>query len=255
MENSLEKIKTIEPLTPAKNIISISIESVCCCFSIPIESISIESIKNSTPSNVISNSAYLLALNFFISEIGKETFINEKLKQGRVEPIKEETQPVKLTANDEPKMAQIGNTLTSSEKDTLVTLLKEFKEVFAWSFEDMPGTDTNIVQHCIPINLAMKPVKQKLRRMKLEWTLKIKEDVDKQYNARFLRVVNYPEWLTNVVLVPKKDRKVRMCVDFKDLNKASPKDDFHLPHIDILVDNTAGHALLSFKMPFQDTIS
>ena len=105
MENSLEKIKTIEPLTPAKNIISISIESVCCCFSIPIESISIESIKNSTPSNVISNSAYLLALNFFISEIGKETFINEKLKQGRVEPIKEETQPVKLTANDEPKMA------------------------------------------------------------------------------------------------------------------------------------------------------
>ena len=79
--------------------------------------------------------------------------------------------------------------------------------------------------------------------------------MEKQYNARFLRVVNYPEWLTNVVLVPKKDRKVRMCVDFKDLNKASPKDDFHLPHIDILVDNAAGHALLSFKMPFQDTIS
>ena len=60
----------------------------------------------------------------------------------------------------------------------------------------------------------MKPVKQKLRRIMLEWTLKIKEEVEKQYNARFLRVVNYPEWLANVVLVSKKDRKVRMCVDF-----------------------------------------
>ena len=74
----------------------------------------------------------------------------------------------------------------------------------------------------------MKPVKQKLRRIKLEWTLKIKE-VKKQYNAGFLRVVNYLEWLANVVLVPKKDGKVRVCVDFRDLNKASPKDYFPLP--------------------------
>mgnify|MGYP003745750355 CR=1 FL=1 len=86
--------------------------------------------------------------------------------------------------------------------------------------------------------------------MKPEWTLKIKKEVDKQYNAGFLRVVNYPEWLANVVLVPKKDGKVRMCVDFWDLNKANPKDNFPLPYIDILVDNTAGHALLSFMDEF-----
>ena len=59
-------------------------------------------------------------------------------------------------------------------------------------------------------------------------------------------MVNYPECLANGVLVPKKDWKVRMCLDFKDLNKANPKDDFPLPHIDILFDNIAGHALLSF---------
>jgi len=56
-------------------------------------------------------------------------------------------------------MAQIGNTLTSSEKDALVTLLKEFKEVFARPYEDMPGIDTDIVQHCIPTDPAMKLVK------------------------------------------------------------------------------------------------
>ena len=63
-------------------------------------------------------------------------------------------------------------------------------------------------------------------------------------------MVNYPGWLANVVPVPKKDGKVRMCVDFQDLNKASPKDDFPLPHIDVLLDNTVGHALLSFMDGF-----
>ena len=41
-----------------------------------------------------------------------------------------------------------------------------------------------------------------------------------------------------------------MCVDFRDLNKASLKDDFSLPYIDVLVDNTKGHALLSFMDGF-----
>ena len=79
-----------------------------------------------------------MALNVFISEISKENFNNEELKQGHVEPIKEETQSINLGADDEPKMVQIGNTLTSSEKDALVTPLKEFREVFAWSYKDMP---------------------------------------------------------------------------------------------------------------------
>ena len=63
-------------------------------------------------------------------------------------------------------------------------------------------------------------------------------------------MVEYPEWLANVVHVPKKDGKVRVCVDFRDLNKASPKDDFPLPHIDMLVDSNAGHSMLSFMDGF-----
>ncbi|KAL6325701.1 hypothetical protein AAG906_023585 [Vitis piasezkii] len=60
------------------------------------------------------------------------------------------------------------------------------------------------------------------------------EEIQKQLSVGFLSVVEYPEWLANVVPVPKKDGKVRVCVDFRDLNKASPKDDFRLPHIDML---------------------
>ena len=56
--------------------------------------------------------------------------------------------------------------------------------------------------------------------------------------------------MVNVVLVPKKDGKVRVCVDFRDLNKASHKDDFPFPHIDLLVDSTTGHSMLSFMDGF-----
>ena len=63
-------------------------------------------------------------------------------------------------------------------------------------------------------------------------------------------MVNYLEWLANMVSVSKKDGKVRMCVDFWDLIKVNPKDDFPMPHIDVLVDNIVGHALLSFMDRF-----
>ena len=72
----------------------------------------------------------------------------------------------------------------------------------------------------------------------------------KQLNVGFLSVVKYPEWLANVIPVPKKDNKVRVCVDYMHLNKASPKDDFPLPHIDMLVDSTIGHSMLSFMDGF-----
>ena len=107
---------------------------------------------------MISDSAYLLALNVFIFEIGKENLNTMELKYGHLEPIKEETQPINLGTNDEPKMIQVGNTLTTFERDALVALLTEFKEVFAWSYEDMPRIDTDIVQHFIPTDPTMKPV-------------------------------------------------------------------------------------------------
>ena len=75
-------------------------------------------------------------------------------------------------------------------------------------------------------------------------------EILKQLSVGFLLVVEYPKWLANVVPVPKKDCKVRVCVDFRDLNKASPKDDFPLPHIDMLVDSTTGHPMLSFMDGF-----
>ena len=93
-------------------------------------------------------------------------------------------------------------------------------------------------------------VKQNLRRMRIEWLLKIKEEVTKQLHVGFIKPVHQAEWIANVVPVTKKDRKGRMCVDFRDLKKAYPKNNFPLSHIDVLVDNTAGSALISFMDGF-----
>ena len=103
----------------------------------------------------------------------------------------------------------------------------------------MPGLDTDIVVHRLPTKEDFPLVKQKVCRMCPDMSEKIKAKVMKQFNVRFLFVTSYPQWVANVVPVPKKDDKVRMCVDYRGLNRASPKDDFPLPHIDVLVDNTA----------------
>ncbi|XP_052728311.1 uncharacterized protein LOC108320289 [Vigna angularis] len=167
-----------------------------------------------------------------------------------IKPHQEEIEILNLGGEDEMKEVRIDTTMKEEVKVKLQALLKEFKDVFAWSYNDMPGLDTDIVQHKLPLKQECLPVKQKLRRMKPEMSLKIKEEVQKQFDAGFLTVAKYPQWVANIVPVPKKDGKVRMCVDYRDLNRSSPKDNFPLPHIDTLVDNTAKYSLFSFMDGF-----
>ena len=96
----------------------------------------------------------------------------------------------------------------------------------------------------------MVPVKQNLRRMRTKWLLKIKKEVTKQLKVGFIKPVHQAEWIANVVPVLERDGKVRMSMDFRDSNKACPKDDFPLPHINVLVDNTARSTLMSFMDGF-----
>jgi hypothetical protein len=166
-------------------------------------------------------------------------------------PNIEELEVINLVEEgEEPKEVKIGTHFTIEHKEALIALLREFHEIFAWSYQDMPGLDTDIVVHKIPLKPKCKPVRQALRRMKLEVILKIKEEVEKQLKAGFLSTVTYSDWIANIVPVPKKDGKVRICVDYRDLNRAIPKDNFPLPHIDTLVDNTATNVVFSFMDGF-----
>ena len=170
----------------------------------------------------------------------------------RVSPPFDDLEIVDLGTADQPREMRIGTTLSADERDSLLRLLRSYLDVFAWSYEDMPGLDPSIVQHHLPLVPHARPVKQKLRRLHPRWSLQVKEEIQKQLSVGFISVVQYLEWLANVFPVPKKDGKVRVCVDFRNLNKASPKDDFPIPHIDMLVDSTAGHAMLTFMDGFSN---
>ena len=74
----------------------------------------------------------------------------------------------------------------------------------------------------------------------------IRVEIKRLLAARFIKEVYHPEWLANLVLVQKKNKEWRMCVDYTDLNKHCPKDPFSLPRVDEVVDSIAGYELLSF---------
>ena len=132
----------------------------------------------------------------------------------------------------------------------LENIITKYSKVFAWMYNDMPGIDKDITQHYIPTKEGHKLVKQKLQWLRPEWAQLVKDDIEKHIKAKFLKVVDYLEWLANMVLLPKKDGKVRIYVDYRDLNKACPNDDFPLPHIDVLINNVIACSMYSFMMGF-----
>ena len=84
-------------------------------------------------------------------------------------------------------------------------------------------------------------MKQLARKYHLDVEEKVKVEVNKLLKARFIEEIKCPEWLANIVLTKKKGGQIRICVDFRDLNKACLKDEFPLSNVDILVDAVAGH--------------
>ncbi|KAG7532870.1 Ribonuclease H domain [Arabidopsis thaliana x Arabidopsis arenosa] len=152
---------------------------------------------------------------------------------------------------DKPdRKVRIGVTLTGEIKEALIELLKKNKTSFAWSAADMPGIDPSIICHKLNVDPSFKPVKQKRRKLGVERAKAVNDEVDKLLKIGSIREVQYPEWVANTVVVKKKNGKDRVCIDFTDLNKACPKDSFPLPHIDRLVESTAGNELLTFMDAF-----
>ena len=166
----------------------------------------------------------------------------------RPEPS-EELEPVPL--DDDPEhLAYIGSKLAEDLRSPLTHFLRQNKDVFAWKQADMGGIDPTIITYRLNISPSFKPVKQKRRSLTPKRQKAINEEVGKLLQAWEIREVEYPEWLANVVLVRKENGKWRLCIDFTDVNRACPKDSFPLSRIDLIVDATAGHELLSFMDAF-----
>ncbi|XP_022896200.1 uncharacterized protein LOC111410192 isoform X4 [Olea europaea var. sylvestris] len=112
--------------------------------------------------------------------------------------------------------------LGSEEKEKLAKCLAENLDVFAWNPKDIPGISSTVAQHRLGVQPGPKPVKQKKRNLAPERQAAARAEVKKLLQTGFIREVQYPEWLANVVLVKKSNGKWRMCVDYTGLNKVVP---------------------------------
>ena len=131
--------------------------------------------------------------------------------------------------------------LTKEEKAQLQQVLTANADVFAWNHTDMTGVNPENASHKLSVLQSSRTILQKVRRFHLDRHQIIQTEVDNLLKAGFIREVKYSEWLTNVVVVPKKRGKWQVCVDYTDLNDACPKDNFPLPRIDQIVDASTGH--------------
>uniref|UniRef100_A0A2N9EZ93 Reverse transcriptase domain-containing protein n=1 Tax=Fagus sylvatica TaxID=28930 RepID=A0A2N9EZ93_FAGSY len=149
------------------------------------------------------------------------------------------------------KYFKIGRELSPIDRTELIGFLVNNVDVFAWDPYEVPGVDPNYIEHRLNTDPHSKPVQQKARRSAPVHAEAVQKEVEKLLQAGAIREIQYPTWLSNTVVVKKKNGKWRVCVDFTNLNQACPKDPFPLPKIDQLVDATAGHDRMSFLDAFQ----
>ena len=95
----------------------------------------------------------------------------------------------------------------------------------------MPGVPRGLAEHRLRVDSKEKSVKEHLRRSAVQKRKAIGEEVAWLLAAEFIQEIYHSEWLANVVMVPKKDKSLRMCIDFKHINRACPKDHFPLPRL------------------------
>ena len=133
-----------------------------------------------------------------------------------------------------------------ADKERLIGLLKQYKNVFAWSFKDMKGLDPAFCQHQINLHKDVKPVQQRRYRLNPNYAIKVKEEIDKLLKVGFIRPLKKATWLSPIVVVPKKNGNIRVCVDYWKLNAATVTDAFPLPFTDDVLDVVASHEMYRF---------
>jgi ribonuclease HI len=158
----------------------------------------------------------------------------------------DELEEIDIGPGDKPRPTFISRKLHPSLRELMITLLKGYADCFAWDYTEMPGLDRSIVEHRLPLKSGFRPFQQRARQMKAEVLVEVKKEVEKILEAGFIRTCRYAEWISSVVPVQKKDGRWRVCVDFRDLNRATPKDEYPMPIAETLINAAAGHKILSF---------
>jgi hypothetical protein len=108
-------------------------------------------------------------------------------------------------------------------------LLKEFKDVFAWTYKDLKGIPLELAHHKIEQNITIPPAHQAKYRLNPNYVTTIKQDIDKLLAVGFIQSIEKATWLSPIIIIPKNNGKLIICIDFRKLNVAIKKDPYPLP--------------------------
>jgi hypothetical protein len=145
----------------------------------------------------------------------------------------------------EPKFFKFSSSLTRKQRVEYVELLKEFADVFAWTYEDLRTYDRTVIEHKIPLKEEAKPFRKKLRQINPMLLPIMEREVTKLLDAQIIVPLRYSEWVANLVLVRKKSGEIRLCVDFRNLNMSSKKDNYPLPKMEHILQRVTGASRIS----------
>jgi hypothetical protein len=134
---------------------------------------------------------------------------------------------------------------STDEVHTYKSLFQQFRDVFAWSYEEMPGIDPDIIVHEIKTYPDAKPVQQRLLLVHPRKVSSIKIEVEKLLKDDFIYPVALTDWVSKLVPVNKKQGTICVYVDYRDINKACPKANYPTPFIDQIVDDYADNEIFS----------
>ena len=118
-----------------------------------------------------------------------------------------------------PKLVNFPSELTTDQKSELCSLMKEFADVFSWEYSDLKTYDIAIIQHRIPLEKDTIPLKQNIRPISPLLLPVIEKEIQKLLNAKIIILLRYSKWIANLVIVRKKNGEIRLCIDFRNLNK------------------------------------
>ncbi|XP_072073852.1 uncharacterized protein [Arachis hypogaea] len=181
-----------------------------------------------------------------LKPLGFEKYSNKEDDHYKGFEYQDPLEEINLGTLDDVQITYICKDLVDPFRTELFNLLHEFKYCFAWDYHEMLGLDRSLVEHRLALKPNARPVKQTPRRFALEINVKIKEEIERLIKAKFIRPARYVEWVSNIVLVMKKNGKLRVCIDFRDLNNATQNDEYFMPIADMLIDFAAENEVFSF---------
>jgi len=132
-----------------------------------------------------------------------------------------------LGTNAKPQMVKINARLETSRMLEVEQLLKEFKDVFGWTYKNLKRIALELAQHKIELDTTIPLAHQARYKLNPNYATIIKQDIDKLLAIGFIQSIEEATWLSPIMVVPKKNGKLKICKDFKKLNVATKKDPYH----------------------------